>query len=158
MSIKKCGCPRINPADWEGKEFDWENKTFYFLPINNFLYKPQGLQEKIRQLKKEVVQKNYQFTDFIPLLCDWALFKGRVMAQIKNPEKYDEDLYIFDMGKVYSRVFQGPAKKFKQAVTDFASQMELEHNVPPQKISIWYGHCPVCAKERENLAVIFLKT
>ena len=158
MALKKCTCPHIKPEDWEGKEFDWENKTFYFLPINCILYKPQGLQDKIRQLRKEIIEKNYEFTDFIPVLCEWAAFKGRLMVQIENPQKYDANIYVFDMGKIFSTVFQGPSKKFKQAVKDFAGQVELEHGIPPQSILVWYVHCPVCAKEKNNMAVIFVKT
>jgi len=158
MVVKRCNCPNINVEEWEGKEFDWEKKTFYYLRISNFMYKPQGLAEKIRQLKKEIVHKNYDFTDFTPIMCDWAAFKGRVMVQIKNPEKYDENIYIYDMGTIYSTVFQGPSKLFKQSVKDFQSKIELDYGIPPQDTLIWYAHCPACAKEKENLAVIFIKT
>ena len=158
MVVKRCNCPRIDPAEWEGKEFDWENKTFYFLPLNYLMYKPLGLPEKIRQLRKYIIDKNYSFSDFIPILCNWAPFKGRVMIQIKNPEKYDENIYTFDMGKVFTTVFQGPAKEFRQAVKDFCSQIELNHGIPPQAVLVWYGHCKVCAKEKNHLAVFFVKT
>ena len=158
MAVKRCACPVINPAEWEGVEFDWENKTFFFLPINNLLYKPFGLDEKTRLLRKEVMKKNYQFTDFKPLLCEWASFKGRILAEIENPHKYDEDIYIFDMGTVYSTVYQGSVKEFKRSVSEFASQIELNHGVPAQKVFIWYLHCKQCAKERNNQAVIFVKT
>jgi hypothetical protein len=49
-------------------------------------------------LKKEVISREYAFTEFHPILCDWAAMKGRVMVQIKNPEKYDENIYTSDMG------------------------------------------------------------
>jgi hypothetical protein len=149
---------RINPADWEGKEFDWENKTFYFLPLNYLFHKPLGLPDKVRQLKKEVISREYAFTEFHPILCDWAAMKGRVMVQIKNPEKYDENIYTSDMGKVFSTVFKGISKDLKRAVTDFTSQIELNHGIPAQVVLIWYAHCPICAKEREHLSVIFVKT
>ncbi len=158
MAVKKCNCPHINSASWENQEFDWENKTFYFVPINFFFNKPIGLPEKVRQLRKEVIARNYEFTDFIPVLTYWAAFKGRVMAQIQNPQQYDEGIYIFDSGKIYSTVFQGAAKEFKQAVNDFTSKIELDHGIPPQAVLVWYVHCPVCAKEKNHQAVIFVKT
>jgi hypothetical protein len=158
MNAKKCRCPRINPEDWEGKILDWENKTFYFIPINNFLYKPIDLEEKIKLLRREVAHKGYEFIDINLTLCEWVSFKGRILSQIKNPEKYDESIMLFDFGKIYTTVFKGKAKLLKQAVSDFSSQMELEHNVPVQKVYVWYAHCKICAKERENLAVIFAKT
>jgi len=158
MTVKKCNCPHIDTADWEGKEFEWENQTFYFVPINLFFHKPMGLHEKVRQLRKEVVSRNYEFTDFTPILTSWAAFKGRVMAQIQNPQQYDEGIYIFDSGTIYSTVFQGSAKEFKQAVSDFSSKVELDHGIPPQAVLVWYVHCEQCAKERNNQAVIFIKT
>ena len=158
MAVKRCSCPIIDPAEWEGKEFEWENKTFYFVPVNMLLYKPRNLEEKVRQLRKEVAEKDYKFTDLKPTLCEWAAFKGRLLSQIWNPQKYDESVYVFDMGTVYSTVFEGPAKDFKRAVTEFASQIQLNHSVPAQSIYVWYTHCKQCAKMKNNQAVIFIKT
>lgn len=158
MAITRCGCPQIDVSEWEGKELDWENKTFYFLPITNLLYKPIDLEEKVRQLKKEVVQKNYEFIDVRIMLCEWSQFKGRLMTQIKNPEIYDANIHIFDMGKVYTTVFRGKSKELKQAVKDFQSQIELNYGVPVQNTLVWYTHCKQCAKEKNNLSVIFVKT
>ena len=158
MTGKKCRCPRIDISDWEDKEFDWENKSFYFQPVKFLLHKPINLEEKIRQLRKEVAEKGFKFIDMNVMLCEWAPFSGRVFCQIKNPEKYDENIYICDMGIVYTTVFKGKAKGLKQAVNDFNSQIELNKGVPVQKTYLWYAHCKVCAKERENLAIIFVKT
>jgi len=158
MTAVRCSCPKIEAAEWEGKEFDWENKTFYFLPINHLLFKPINLEEKTRQLKREIVHKAYTFIDARLILCEWAQFKGRLMTQIKNPEIYDANIHIFDMGTIYATVFKGKSKKFKQAVGDFQSQIELEKGIPVQNTFIWYAHCKHCAKEREHAAVIFVKT
>ena len=158
MAVKRCSCPFIKNEDWENQEFDWENQTFYFLPINNFFNKPLGLPEKVRQLRKEIIDKNYEFTDFIPVVTDWATFKGRVMVQIKNPQTYDEKIHIYDMGKIYSYVFEGPAKEFKQFVSDLSSKVELDHGIPAQAVLVWYVHCAVCGKDKNHKAVIFIKT
>ncbi len=158
MTSKKCNCPNIDAADWDSKEFEWENKTFYFLPINCVLNKPLGLEEKVRDLRKEIVAKSYEFTDFPPVICEWAPFKSRVLTEIKNPQEYDENIYVFDMGTIYTTVYQGSAKEFKRAVNEFTSQIELNHGVPAQKVFIWYVHCKNCAKQKSNQAVIFVKT
>ena len=163
MAAVKCRCPRIDVLEWEEKEFDWENKTFYFLPIKFLpikflLHKPFGLEEKIKQLRNEVAQKGYEFINMNVTLCEWASLSGRLMTQIKNPEKYDANIQVFDMGKVYTTVFKGKSKELKQAVNDFISQIELNHGIPVQKAYLWYAHCKVCAKERENVTVLFVKT
>lgn len=158
MAVKKCACPKIDPSQWEGKEFEWENKIFYFAPIYCFFHKRFNLEEKVRQLKKEIAEKGYAFTDFPPVMCEWESFKSRVLIEIKNPQQYDENIQTLDMGVVYSTVFEGPAKEFKRAVTEFASQIELNHGVPPQKTYVWYLHCKNCGKQRNNQAVIFVRT
>jgi len=158
MSIVRCACPKIDPKEWDSKEFDWENKTFFFLPIFNILNRPQNLEEKVRQLKKAVTALNYEFIDVRVMLTEWAAFKGRLLTQIKNPEIYDANIHVFDMGKIYTSVYQGPQKGIKQAVTDFQSQMLLEKNIPAQNTFVWYAHCSACAKAKNHLSVIFLKT
>jgi hypothetical protein len=158
MALKRCHCPKINPEDWEGKEFDWEKKTFYFLSIKNFFHKPLDLAEKIRQLKKEVAGKAFDLIDPNLVLCEWAQFNGNLISQVKPPDRYDENILIFDFGKIYSTVFKGPKKLLKQTVDDFHSKTELDYNIPVQKIYLWYVHCDECAKEREHLTVIFAKT
>lgn len=158
MSTIHCACPKIDPKEWDGKEFDWENKTFYFLPINNFLHKPIDLEEKVRLLKKSVTASNYEFVDVRVILTEWAAFKGRILTQIKNPEIYDANIHIFDMGKIYTSVYQGPQKGLKQAVADFQSQILLEKGIPAQNTFVWHAHCHICAKTKEHLSVIFIKT
>ena len=158
MAAVKCRCPRIDVLEWEEQEFDWENKTFYFLPIRFLLHKPIGLVDKIIQLKSEVFLKGYEFINMNVMLCEWTLLSGCVLSQIDNPEKYDANIQVFDMGKVYTTVFKGKSKELKQAVNDFISQIELNHGIPVQKVYLWYAHCKACAKEREYLTVLFAKT
>ena len=153
-----CSCATIEKEEWEGKEFDWENKNYYFLPIHSILNKPIDLEEKSRMLKKEIATKAYEFIDPRVILCEWASFKGRLMTEIKNPQTYDANIHIFDMGKIYTTVFRGSKKNLKQAVNDFRSQIELNHGVPVQNSYIWYAHCNKCAKSKDNVSVIFMKT
>lgn len=156
--MKKCHCFHIDTKQFEGKSEEWENKCFYFNPINYIMYKPMGLEEKRKELKKEIIDRNYSLIDDKMLLCEWASFKGRVMMNIKNPEKYDENIIIFDQGMVYSYVFRGKASQRKREIADRCSQIELETNLPAQKVWVWYLHCKICAKERDNLSIIFIKT
>ena len=158
MAVVRCACPRIDPAEWENKELDWENKTFYFIPINQFLFKPLNIEEKTRQLKKEIAAKGYEFIDPRVILCEWGLFKGRLMTQIKNPEVYDANIHVFDMGKIHTSVFKGKSKNFNQSVNDYKSQMELDKGIPVQITLVWYAHCKHCEKDREHPAVIFVKS
>ena len=157
MAVKRCLCPTITNEDWEGKELDWENKTFYFHFIKHFMHKPINLEEKSRQLKKEVVTKSYEFIDQHLIICEWAQFKGRLMTQIKNPEIYDANIHLFDLGKIYTTVFRGKPKELNLFVNDFKSQIELNHGIPVQNIFIWYAHCKNCAKDKDNVSVIFAK-
>ncbi|MBL7190926.1 hypothetical protein ISS30_04465 [bacterium] len=156
--MSKCRCPKIDTAQYDGKSEDWENKCFYFHPINNLMHKPMGLEEKRIALKKEIIERRYDFIDDKMVLCEWTPFKGRIMMNIKKPEKYDENFFIFDQGEVYSFVFKGKSSKLKQEISDRCSQMELEHSLPAQKVWVWHLHCKECAKAKDNLAVIFIKT
>ena len=158
MTGKRCLCPIITDEEWEGKELDWENKSFYFLLINQFMNKPINLEEKSRLLKKEVVTKSYEFIDQNLILCEWSYFKGRLITQIKNPEVYDANIHIFDSGKIYTTIFRGKMKELKLFVKDFRSQIELNHGIPVQNIFVRYAHCNNCAKEKNNVSVVFAKT
>jgi len=152
-----CSCAKITDEEWEGVELDWENKSFYFIPMRNILNKPIDLEEKSRSLKREIAAKGYEFVDPRVILCEWASFKGRLLTRIKEPLDYDANIHKFDTGKIYTTVFRGKTKNLKQAVKDFHSQVELNHGIPVQSSYVWYAHCSKCAKTRDNVSVIFMK-
>lgn len=145
-------CPKFDPAPWDGKIFEWDNKKFIKDKVFTMFYIPMNFGAVIKRMNAKVENAGAQVEDWL-CLSD-------------HTSKWNMDLYLAvdkDVpgaqkatlsGKFVSKVYEGDFKdtgKWCQDFEEYVKNKDLELG----KMYMWYTTCPKCAKKYgKNYVVI----
>ena len=147
----RCSCPDIRDEEWDVKEHNWSGKKFYAVGLPMIYHVPVNIGSKYRQLKSEIERKGYQLTGPFHFLQKDGVFRGMVIAEIKNPGKPDPKVTTFGTTKVWSKVYYGSWRYLRDAVKELKEQTGKQF----KSVYFWYVTCPECAEEKGYKTVIF---
>lgn len=85
----------ISDEYWDRKEFEWTDKSFYFVTATFLFGKPLGLDGKLELLNREVRQAGYKIKNQM-ILIQHGKFKGRIMIEIEKKDQYDAQVQTYD--------------------------------------------------------------
>jgi hypothetical protein len=69
-------CPKFNPAPWDGKIFNWDNKIFVKDKVLTFFYIPINFGSVIKRIMKKVEQNGIKMTEWLGLsdhISKWSM-------------------------------------------------------------------------------------
>ena len=148
-------CPKFDPAPWDGKVIDWQNKKFIKDKVFTLFYMPINFGSVITKLNKKVESAGAKVPDWL-CICD-------------HTSKWNMDLYLAvdkDItgvesttlsGKFFSKVYEGDFKDTGKWCKDFESYAKNK-GYDISKWYMWYTTCPKCAKKYgKNYTVIIGK-
>lgn len=137
-------CPKFDPAPWNEKTFNWENKKFIKKSVFTLLYMPVNFGSVMRKMHKKVeeaqatVPEGLSLSDHTsPWNMDLYLAVDKMVPNTKN---------LSLSGKFVSRVYEGPFKETGNWSKHFAGWC-AEKGYKMQKTYMWYTTCPKCAKK-----------
>jgi len=137
-------CPRFDPAPWDGKTFEWDNKKFIKDKVFTLFYIPLNFGSIITKISKKLANNNTRMLDGL-CLCD-------------STSKWNMDIYFAVdkeipgienttmSGKFISKVYEGDFKETGKWCNDFQSYAKNQ-GLDLKKIFMWYTTCPKCAKK-----------
>ena len=158
MKEKEC-CSKFEPSRWDGKTFNWKDKTFIkeFIPTFFHIPFPPMIGWKITKMLK-LVEK----ADVCPAKKDWLVL-------FYDPRAFKSELYMSTNGRVeggvnvkisgsfMAKVFDGPYN----AIPKFIKKMDKYLDGKGKKALKYYVHyayCPGCAKKfGKNYMILFAK-
>jgi hypothetical protein len=148
-------CPKFDPAPWDGKLLEWNNKMFIRDRVFTFFYMPMNFGAVIKKL----IGKTEKAAAKIP---DWLCLSD-------HTSKWNMDLYlavdkeipdannVAVSGKFLCKVYEGPYKdtgKWCEKFKDYAQSQGFQI----KKNYMWYTTCPKCAKKYgKNYVAIIAK-
>jgi hypothetical protein len=145
-------CPIFEPAPWDGKIFEWNNKKFIKDKVFTLFYVPINFGKVIMR----AITKVQQAQGVVP---DWVCLSD-------HTSKWNMDLYLAVdkeipgasnttlSGKFFSKVYEGNFKETGNWCKDFESRVK-DKGLNVQKYFMWYTTCPKCAKKYgKNYVVI----
>jgi hypothetical protein len=146
-------CPEFNPAPWDEKILEWENKKFIKDSVFTLFYMPINYGSAIRKmnLKTEKQQANNP---------EWLCLSD-------HTSKWNMDLYLAVdkeipdavnttlSGKFATKVYEGPYKETGHWSEDFKAWCTKKKLIP-EKYYMWYTTCPKCAKKYGKNYVVFV--
>jgi hypothetical protein len=148
---KEC-CPKFNPAKWDQKTYNWNNKPFIKETVPTLFHIPLPLTigRKIPKMCKMIedakrVEANSE--DVLMLFRDPSAFKSEIYLSVTGPVPNANNVNI--SGTFIGRVFAGPYT----AVPKFIKQMNEYLATQGKKAKdyyIHYAYCPKCAKKYGN--------
>ena len=92
MSPNACGCPTINPADWEGKLFNWEGKAFFYKHVKYLFSVPLNVERKMAEAAQMIEQRGYILEEPLMILAREGRFKGTIFVAILPTEGEDKSV------------------------------------------------------------------
>ncbi len=151
MNDTEC-CPRFDPAPWDGKLFEWNNKTFIKETVTSFLNMPLNFGAVMKKLDEQVRQAHASIPDGVCLADHTSKWNMNVYLAVDKEIPGAENILL--SGKFLSKVYEGPFQDTGKWCKDF-EQYATSKEVSIMKWYMWYTTCPKCAKKYgKNYVVI----
>ncbi len=151
MDKDEC-CPKFDPAPWDGKLFEWNQKKFVKDHVTTFFFIPLNFGVVMRRLDEILRQSSASSPDCVCLSEHTSKWNMDVYLAVDKEIPGAENLTL--NGKFLSKVYEGQFQETERWCKDF-EQFAAEKNVKIAKWYMWYTTCPKCAKKYgKNYVVI----
>ncbi len=145
-------CPPFDPAPWDDKVIEWDNKLFVKDKVCTFFYMPLNFGGAIRRVDKKVSAAGGKMTDWLCLSDHTS--KWNMDIYISVDKEIPDAQNVVLSGRFYSKVYEGDFKETGNWCKDYDALVKSKgHSV--KKMYMWYTTCPKCAKKYgKNYVVI----
>jgi hypothetical protein len=145
-------CPEFDPAPWDDKLFNWENKKFIRDKVFTLFYLPMNFSPVIKRMTLKVEAAGAQVPDWLCLSDHTSKWNMNIYLAVDKEVK-DADNVTLD-GQFLSKVYEGSFKDTGKWCKDFEA-FAREKGFEVKKLYMWYTTCPKCAKKYgKNYVVI----
>jgi hypothetical protein len=148
-------CPKFDPAPWDGKIFEWDNKKFIKDRVYTFFYMPLNFGSVITRMMKKIEDTGAVVPGWLCLSDHTSKWNMDIFVAVDKEIPDAENVTL--SGKFLSKVYEGPFKDTGKWCKDFES-FSKGKGLEVEKQYMWYTTCPKCAKKYgKNYVVIIAK-
>lgn len=144
MSEHEECCPKFEPAPWEDKIFEWENKKFIKDKVCTLFFMPMNFGSVMKRLDKTIRNAGATIPDYLCLSDHTSKWNMDIFLAVDDEISGANNVTL--SGKFYSRVYEGPFKDTGKWCKDFES-IAKSKGLNIKKYYMWYTTCPKCAKK-----------
>ncbi|MFA6909445.1 MAG: hydrolase [Patescibacteria group bacterium] len=150
---KKDCCPEFNPAPWDKKTFEWQNKKFIKNSVFTFLHIPLTFGRAMKRLTEQAEKASAQTPDMMALSDHTSAWNMDLYLAVDRDVPEATNTAI--SGKMVSKVYEGPFGNTGKWCKDFEQYVKQLGHGEIKKWYMWYTTCPKCAKKYgKNYTVI----
>ena len=146
-------CPRFDPAPWDDKRFEWDNKRFIKDRVFTAFYVPLNFGRVIKRMMAKIEKAGAAVPDWMGLADHTSKWNMDLYLAV-DKEIPDADNVTLS-GQFASKVYEGPFKETQNWCKDFESYSKGK-GLDVRKRYMWYTTCPKCAKEYGKNYVVIL--
>jgi len=146
-------CPPFEPALWDDKVFEWENKKFIRDKVITLFYMPMNFGQVMKRLDKKVTNSGATNPEALCLSHHTSKWNMDVYLAVDREIAGSENATL--SGKYYSKVYEGPFQDTGKWSKDFES-IAKSKGIDTKKWFMWYTTCPKCAKKYGKNYVVML--
>ena len=146
-------CPKFDPAPWDGKTFEWNEKKFIKDSVFTLFYMPMNFGNIMRKLDKKVRQANAEINDNMGLSDHTSKWNMDIYLAVNKEVPGAQNISL--SGNFASKVYEGPYKETGNWHKDFTAWCK-EQKFKPLKYYMWYTTCPKCAKKYGKNYVVYM--
>ena len=146
-------CPEFDPAPWDGKIVEWNDKKFIKDRVFTFLYMPFGFGKVMRALDRQVRNAGATMPDRLCLSDHTSKWNMDVYLAVDKAIPDAQNVTL--SGKFLCKVYEGPYKDTGKWCKDFEFFAKSKDQTI-KKWYMWYTSCPKCAKKYGKNYVVFL--
>lgn len=137
-------CPKFDPAPWDDKVFEWENKMFVKDKVFTLFYMPLNFGSVMQRLDAKARGAGAIFLDNMGLSEHTSMWNMDVYLAVDKEVPGAQNTTL--SGKFYSKVYEGNFKDTGKWCKDFESIVKGK-GMSVEKMYMWYTTCPKCAKK-----------
>jgi hypothetical protein len=137
-------CPLLDPAQWDEKEFSWENKIFVKTRVFCILNMPLNFGGKMRKLVPLIEKAGSAMSDGMVLSEHTSSWNMNLYIAVDKVVPGTEHATI--SGRFISKVYEGPFQNAGKWMKDFSSFI-LDKGLQTKKLYLWYTACPKCSRK-----------
>ncbi len=137
-------CPEFNPAPWDDKLIDWNNKRFIKDRVCTVFYMPMNFGQVMKRLNQKVSAAGATMPDWLCLSDHTSKWNMDLYLAVDKDVPGAKNTTL--TGKFYSKVYEGPFRDTEKWCKDFESLANAKGYVI-KKWYMWYTTCPKCAKK-----------
>ncbi len=156
-NVKTCGCPNIVDEDWELKETEWSETTYFRMKIPMFFHVPIGLNRKLRKAREKLLEKGYiEALPHTVMLKD-GFFSGLILVAIEPTAAREPDMEVIPAGSIITKVFKRGEKSLNKTVAELLSYVRSKTDEHPSAVFFWLVTCEECMGREQEKTVIIAK-
>jgi hypothetical protein len=145
-------CPKFDPAPWDDKVIEWQNKAFIKDHVCTVFYMPLNFGAVMRRFDKKVRMAGARVPDNLCLSEHISPWRMNLYLAIDKDVPETERITL--SGRFFSKVYEGPFSRTGQWCKEFDSLARTK-GMQIAKLFIWYTTCPRCARKYgKNYVVI----
>lgn len=137
-------CPPFDPAQWDEKILEWDNKKFVQDRVFTFFYMPVNFGQVMKRLDKKMTIANATCPDYLCLSEHTSAWNMNLYLAVDKEVPDTKNISL--SGKYYCKVFEGAFNNTGRWIKDF-QKMASEKQMTLKKMFMWYTTCPKCAKK-----------
>lgn len=146
-------CSKFDPAPWDGKILEWENRKFIKDKVFTIFYMPVNFGAVMKRLTDKAEKAEAKMFDYLCLSDHTSKWNMDLYLAVNKEIPDAENTTI--SGKFLSKVYEGNFKDTGIWMKDFAN-FAKNKKLNIKKVYMWYTTCPKCAKKYGyNYTVIF---
>lgn len=148
-------CPKFDPAPWDGKVLEWENKKFIKGKVFTLFFMPVNFGSAIVKLMAKVKDAGAGTPENLCLSDHTSKWNMDLYLAVDREVPGAENAVL--SGRFFSKVYEGDFKETGKWCRDFEN-IAKEKGMKIEKWYMWYTTCPKCAKKYgKNYTVIIGK-
>jgi len=136
-------CPRFDPAQWDGKTFEWQDKRFIKDKVLTLFYMPLTFGSAMKRMNAKVEKAGAKMPDWLCLSDHTSKWNMDLLLAVDKEIPGAENVRM--SGKFFSKVYEGEFKETGKWMKDFEGYAK-GRNLGVKKMYLWYTTCPKCAK------------
>ena len=146
-------CPRFNPAPWDGRELEWQNKRFVKGAVCTLIYMPLNYGLVMKRIQEKIDQHGGHVPDGMWLSDHTSRWNMDLYVAVDREIPGADNVTL--SGKFISKVYEGAFRNTRTWMQDFEkSAKEQGHKI--KNMYLWYTTCPKCAKKYGKNYVVIL--
>lgn len=145
-------CPQFDPAPWEDKVFEWQNRRFIRDKVCTFFYMPISFGKTMRRVDRKVREAEAKVEDWLCLSDHTSKWNMDLYLAVDKEIPGAENINL--SGKYFSKVYEGSFKDTGKWCKEYENDAK-SRGLEIKKWYSWYTTCPKCAKKYgKNYVVI----
>ncbi|MCC7362883.1 MAG: hypothetical protein IT303_00805 [Dehalococcoidia bacterium] len=142
-----CGCPHLDPDDWDDVESDWSDITFLKTMTNAVMGVPVGYASAREDLAAKARALGATVPDDAMLLMGDGRFRRPLLLEVEDVPPGTKGIER-PGGIAYTRIVPASYGELARVAEETALKATRRYGRKPDDTYVWYLTCRVCSTER----------